>query len=51
MKLTIDSDAHAAEELHNLRGGIDVARRGGVAPRHVLNTLLRPLRRVAGVRG
>lgn len=38
VKLVIDSDAHATEELHNLRGGIDVARRGWVEPAHVLNT-------------
>jgi DNA polymerase (family 10) len=52
VKLTIDSDAHATEELHNLLGGIDLARRGWVEPRHVLNTLpYAEFAREANVRG
>ena len=52
VKLTIDSDAHATEELHNLLSGIDVARRGWVEPRHVLNTLpYKDFVREAHVRG
>jgi DNA polymerase (family 10) len=39
VKLTIDSDAHAAAELGNLLWGIDVARRGWATPTTILNTL------------
>ena len=52
VKFVIDSDAHTTEELHNLLGGIDVARRGWVEPRHVLNTLpYEDFAREARVRG
>ncbi|MFT3787639.1 MAG: hypothetical protein QM770_15975 [Tepidisphaeraceae bacterium] len=36
--LTIDTDAHSTAELGNNVLGISVARRAGVAARHVLNT-------------
>jgi DNA polymerase (family 10) len=39
VKLTIDSDAHATGELSHQVRGIDVARRGWVEARHVLNAL------------
>jgi DNA polymerase (family X) len=39
--LTLDSDSHAVSHLRHLGAGVDVARRGWVEPRHVLNT--RPL--------
>ncbi len=52
VKLTVDSDAHATEELHNLTTGIDVARRGWAGPASVLNTLPYDQFRVAArVRG
>lgn len=52
VKLTVDSDAHATEELHNLITGIDVARRGWAGPANVLNTLPYDVfRREARVRG
>ena len=39
VKLTVDSDAHSTGELVLQERGVDVARRGWVEPRHVLNTL------------
>ncbi|MFO0744311.1 MAG: PHP domain-containing protein [Myxococcota bacterium] len=36
--LVIDTDAHAAGHLSGLHFGVDVARRGWLEPRHVLNT-------------
>ncbi len=52
VKMTVDSDAHATEELHNLLGGIDVARRGWVETRNILNTLsFADFVREANVRG
>lgn len=39
--IAVDSDAHSAAELSNLRWGVDQARRGWAAARHVANT--RPL--------
>ena len=39
VKLTVDSDAHSTGDLVLQESGIDVARRGWVEPRHVLNTL------------
>lgn len=52
VKLTIDSDAHAVDDLHQYAGGIDVARRGRVEARHVLNALpWDDFRREARVRG
>jgi len=52
VKLTIDSDAHSTGDLVLQERGIDVARRGWVEPRHVLNTLpWRDFAREAHVRG
>jgi DNA polymerase (family 10) len=39
VKLVVDSDAHRAEELQNVLGAVDVARRGWAGPANVLNTL------------
>ena len=39
--IVIDTDSHATSHLGGLGGGVRVARRGGLEPRHVLNT--RPL--------
>lgn len=39
VKLVVDSDAHRAEELQNVLGAVDVARRGWAGPDDVLNTL------------
>ncbi|HZQ36948.1 MAG TPA: PHP domain-containing protein [Dehalococcoidia bacterium] len=39
VKLVIDSDAHATDQLPALRYGVDVARRGWAAAANVLNTL------------
>lgn len=39
VKLTIDSDAHATEELTNILWGLDPARRGWATPANILNTL------------
>ncbi len=39
VKLVVDSDAHRTEELGNVLGAVDVARRGWAGPEHVLNTL------------
>ncbi|MCL6554615.1 MAG: LLM class flavin-dependent oxidoreductase [Firmicutes bacterium] len=39
VKLVVDSDAHRTEELGNVLGAVDVARRGWAGPANVLNTL------------
>ncbi len=39
VKLVVDSDAHRTEELNNVLGAVDVARRGWAGPANVLNTL------------
>jgi DNA polymerase (family 10) len=39
VKLVIDSDAHAIDQLPAQRYGVDVARRGWAAPANILNTL------------
>jgi len=39
VKLVVDSDAHRTEELQNVLGAVDVARRGWAGPANVLNTL------------
>ena len=36
--VVIDTDSHAATHLVGLPGGVRVARRGGLEPRHILNT-------------
>ncbi len=36
--MVIDTDSHAAEHLRGIGNGVDVARRAGLEPRHVLNT-------------
>lgn len=36
--VVIDTDSHAAIHLAGLPGGVRVARRGGLEPRHILNT-------------
>jgi DNA polymerase (family 10) len=41
VKITVDSDAHSVAELHNLRWGVDQARRGWATAPRVANT--RPL--------
>jgi DNA polymerase (family 10) len=37
--VVISTDAHRVRELDALRYGVDQARRAGLEPRHVLNTL------------
>ena len=39
IKFVISTDAHSISDLHNLKFGIGIARRGGVRRREVLNTL------------
>jgi DNA polymerase (family X) len=50
IKIAICTDAHHIRELDYLRCGIDVARRGGVAKKSVLNTLSWPQLRRALIR-
>ena len=38
LRFVVSTDAHSTAELHNLRYGIDMARRGLLTPRDVLNT-------------
>jgi DNA polymerase (family 10) len=39
VKLIVDSDAHATDQLSMLAYGVDVARRGGASASNILNTL------------
>jgi DNA polymerase (family 10) len=42
VKIAISTDAHSAQEFHNVRYGIDQARRAGLEPASVLNCLAWP---------
>jgi DNA polymerase (family 10) len=39
IKFVISTDAHGIKDLHNLKYGIHMARRGGLSRSEVLNTL------------
>jgi len=41
-RIVISTDAHRVAELANMRRGVEQARRAGLEPRHVLNTLPYP---------
>ena len=41
-RIVISTDSHRVAELGTMRYGVDQARRAGLEPRHVLNTLAYP---------